>query len=234
MPPTPRGRQRACADATAQRTALLARWTKLARTKTCARRKPARATGSTVALPAISLERFSERGFRRQKARKSARKCRKSARKRLKVSQKCRKRACFCLVLSRFGVLTCQNGSRGGPAKARGETEMLTWPTACVMNVSTGAWTSPWLNWIERWPRSQRLKVRVLLGTLFITSDLAVGYDSLPGVFLAPQAGAQYSCGSPCNWLQLNTGPSLHTYWFPTLQRPHFPMPHFILFSSVV
>ena len=32
----------------------------------------------------------------------------------------------------------------------------------------------------------------------------------------------------------MNTGPSLHTYTGPMLQRPHLPRPHFIRFSSVV
>jgi hypothetical protein len=30
------------------------------------------------------------------------------------------------------------------------------------------------------------------------------------------------------------TGPSLQTYFSPTLQRPHFPIPHFIRISSEV
>ncbi len=35
-------------------------------------------------------------------------------------------------------------------------------------------------------------------------------------------------------WASVNTGPSWQTYFSPTLQRAHFPRPHFILDSRVV
>src|SRR5450759_4757692 len=44
----------------------------------------------------------------------------------------------------------------------------------------------------------------------------------------------QKSRGSSSNSACENTGPSLQTYLYPTLQRPHLPMPHFILASREV
>ena len=44
----------------------------------------------------------------------------------------------------------------------------------------------------------------------------------------------QYSLGNSSISSQRNTGPSLHTYLEPMLQRPHLPTPHFIRSSRVV
>jgi len=45
---------------------------------------------------------------------------------------------------------------------------------------------------------------------------------------------AYNSSGSSFNSASENTGPSTHTYFGPTLQRPQMPMPHFMRFSRVV
>ena len=42
------------------------------------------------------------------------------------------------------------------------------------------------------------------------------------------------SSGNSFNSASENTGPSTHTYFGPTLQRPQMPMPHFMRFSRVV
>ena len=42
------------------------------------------------------------------------------------------------------------------------------------------------------------------------------------------------SSGSSFSSASENTGPSTHTYFGPTLQRPQMPMPHFMRFSRVV
>jgi hypothetical protein len=50
-------------------------------------------------------------------------------------------------------------------------------------------------------------------------------------VGLAPDYNSSGNSRSSANE---NTGPSTHTYFGPTLQRPQMPMPHFMRFSSVV
>ena len=45
---------------------------------------------------------------------------------------------------------------------------------------------------------------------------------------------AYSSSGNSPSSASENTGPSTHTYFGPTLQRPQMPMPHFMRFSSVV
>lgn len=46
--------------------------------------------------------------------------------------------------------------------------------------------------------------------------------------------GDQYSLVSLSSSASEKTGPSLQTYFSPTLQRPHLPIPHFIRISSDV
>src|SRR3989339_2027131 len=46
--------------------------------------------------------------------------------------------------------------------------------------------------------------------------------------------GNQYSLVSLSSSASEKTGPSLQTYFSPTLQRPHLPIPHFIRISSEV
>jgi hypothetical protein len=45
---------------------------------------------------------------------------------------------------------------------------------------------------------------------------------------------AYSSSGNSFSSASENTGPSTHTYFGPTLQRPQMPMPHFMRFSRVV
>jgi hypothetical protein len=54
------------------------------------------------------------------------------------------------------------------------------------------------------------------------------------GCFGKTVSSNQYSFVSLSSSAKEKTGPSLQTYFSPTLQRPHLPIPHFIRISSEV